>query len=572
MSSSPFRFLLAAAVGAVLCLLAPDTLARGTSFHTEAHPAHWMPWTSDGQPALTSGATFLTHGLRCRGRYCDDVSLLNVESGFTQTQSWWTDSFSEEGNNERVCANNGFVTGLGCSGDYCDSISLRCSQLNNGGVRANCYWTEVVSEEGGGQFVAPESMYIAGMRCSERYCDSKQLYVCQANPGGPTADLATLANRYAPRLRFDQEFSTGSGEQSKCFPSDAATYFTQRAQGATPITLCNKDPATVRNNRVPTYWLASQVGTNTVLLRYWFFYAWQSTCFAGEGSHSADWESMAVMLVDGKLSRVAFYQHGGWYSREAGGFETVDGTHPVAYAGKNAHGSFHDSGGSGGCLYFEDFRNPGGNDYRLDTWNNLVLLARGSGQPAWMNCTGSGCFDGIGHPLEQTGDLRTMRGCGKDGCGKSSVDANIPFQNDPTGAEYTAIYLQHSGKVLDVPSASTGDNVKINQYTNTGANHQRWLFESTGDGYFTVRARHSGKCLDVAGASKTAGAGVIQQSCSGNDNQRFRLTPVSTGYFTLRAKHSDQCLGIAGSSTADGAFLVQSTCGGKTSENFRFAP
>lgn len=550
----------------------PSPLARGTYFHTEVHPPHWMQWTSDGQPALTSGPTFLTHGLRCRGRYCDDVSLLNVESGYTPTKSWWTDSFSEEGNNERVCADNGFVTGLGCSGDYCDSISLRCSQLNNGGVRSNCYWTESVSEEGSGSFVAPESTYIAGMRCWDRYCDSKQLYLCQADNGGPAFNLSALANRYAPRIRFDQEFSTGSGEQSKCFPGDAATYFTQRAQGATPISLCNKDPATVRDNRVPAYWMANQVGTNTVLLRYWFFYAWQSSCFASAGSHAADWESVAALIVDGKLSRVAFYQHGGWYSREAGAFETVDGTHPIAYAGKNAHGSFHDSGGSGGCLYFEDFRNPGGNDYRMDTWNNLVPLARGSGAPAWMNCTGSGCFDGIGHPIEQTGDLRTMRGCGKDGCDKSSVNANIPFQNDPTGAEYTAIYLQHSGRVLSVPGASTSDGVKLTQFSNWGVDNERWLLESTGDGHFTLRARHSGKCMDVAGASKVAGTNVIQQTCNGNDNQRFRLVSYNNGYFALQAKHSDQCLGIAGASMDDGGFLVQSPCGWKTNESFRFAP
>ena len=572
MSSSPFRFLLAAAVGAVLCLLAPDTLARGTSFHTEAHPAHWMPWTSDGQPALTSGATFLTHGLRCRGRYCDDVSLLNVESGFTQTQSWWTDSFSEEGNNERVCANNGFVTGLGCSGDYCDSISLRCSQLNNGGVRSNCYWTESISEEDGGKFVAPESLYIAGARCWDSYCDNKQLYLCQADSGGPSFSLSTLASQYAPRLRFDQDSTTGSGEQSKCFPSDAGTYFTQRALGATPISLCNKDSSTIRDNQVPIYYMANQVGTNTVLIRYWFFYAWQSTCFAGEGSHAADWESMAVMIVDGKLSRVAFYQHGGWYSLEAGSFETVGGTHPVGYVGKNAHGTFHDSGGSGGCLYFEDFRNPGGNDYHLDTWNNLQLLARGSGSPAWMNCTGSGCFDGIGHPIEQTGDLRTMRGCGKDGCDRSSVGENIPFQNDPTGADHTAVYIQHSGKVISVPGASTSDGVKLAQLPNSGVDSERWLLESTGDGYFNLRARHSGKCMDVSGSSMTAGANVVQYTCGSGNNQRFRLLPSGNGSFALQARHSSQCLDISGSSTADGALLVQMPCAGTANESFRFAP
>ncbi|WNG27144.1 hypothetical protein F0U62_26370 [Cystobacter fuscus] len=570
------------AVGASLLLFAlvtepqllgvPTADARGTYFHTEIHPPHWLPWTTDGAPAIESGPAFLTHGLRCSGRYCDNVSLLNVESGYTQTNSWWTDSFSEEGAHEQVCGDNGFVTGLGCSGDYCDSIALRCSRIDNGGVRSNCYWTESISEESGGTFVAPESMYLAGVRCWDRYCDNKQLYLCQADNGGPSFDLSAMAARYAPRLRFDQETTTGSGEQSKCFPSDAATYFEQRAQGASPVSLCNKDYSTIRNNQVPAYYIATQVGTNTVLIRYWYFYAWQSTCFVSSGSHSADWESVAVLVVDGRLSRVAFYQHGGWYSREAGSFETVEGTHPIGYVGKNAHGTYHDSGGSGGCLYFEDFRNPGGNDYHMDTWNNLVPLTRGGNSPAWMNCTGSGCFDGIGHPIEQTGDLRSMRGCSKDGCGRSSLGENMPFQNDPAGTDHTAIYLQHSGRVIDVPGASTSDGVALTQFSNWGVDNQRWLLESMGDGFFTLRARHSGKCMDVAGASMTAGTNVVQHTCNGGDNQRFRLLPYGNGYFAIQAKHSNQCLDIAGGSMDDGGSLIQWPCSWTANESFRFAP
>ncbi|WP_434391227.1 RICIN domain-containing protein [Melittangium boletus] len=572
------RLLLGAVTGALLLTSVspahaadPVPQARGTAFHTEVHPPHWMPWTTDGAPAITSGPAFLTHGLRCGGRYCDDVSLLNVESGFTHTNSWWTDGFSEEGNNERVCANNGFVTGLSCASDYCDTIALRCSQLNNGGVRASCYWSEAVSDESGGTFVAPESMFLAGIRCSGRYCDNKQLYLCQANAGGPTLDVNAMARQFAPRLRFDQEFSTGSGEQSKCFPSDPGTYYTQRAQGVSAVSLCNKDYGLIRDNRVPTYYVAQQIGTNTVMLRYWYFYAWQSTCFASAGAHAADWESMAALIVDGKLSRVAYYQHGGWYSKEAGTFELADGTHPVGYVGKNAHGTYHDNGGTGGCLYFEDYRNPGGNDYRMDTWNNLVPLARGSGAPAWVNCTGSGCFDGIGHPLEQTGDLRAMRGCGKDGCGKSSVGELIPFQTDPTGADHTGLFAQHSGKVIEVPGASTSDGTKLTQSTNRGTSHQRWLLEATGDGYFTLRARHSGKCMDVAGSSTAGGMNVSQYTCNAKDNQRYRLTPGANGVFTLQAKHSGQCLDVAGATQDDGGFLVQWPCAGTTNENFRFA-
>ncbi|WP_246053000.1 RICIN domain-containing protein [Leptospira semungkisensis] len=544
--------------------------AASSYFHTEIYPPHWLQWTTDGSAPIQMDGPFLTQGLRCNGRYCDDVNLLATETSYTQTNSWWTDYFSEEGTNYRICDNNGFVTGIQCSGSYCDNVSLRCSQLNNSGVRTGCYWTAGVSEEGGGKFVAPQSMYVAGASCNGRYCDNMSLYLCQADNGGPSFDMDALAHQYAPRLRFDQETTTGSGDSSKCFPSDAGYYYTQRATGATPQSLCNKDYSTISNNQVPIYYMASQVGTNSVAIRYWFFYSYQSTCFLSFGNHPADWESMVVLIVNGQLQRVAYFQHGGWYTREPGNYEVVGGTHPVGYAGKNAHGTFHNSGGSGGCLYFDDYRNPGSADYHMDTWNNLQLLSRGSGFPDWMNCTGDSCFDGIGHPIEQTGDLRSMGGCGKDGCGWSSLDADIPFQNDPTGAEYSAITAKHSGRVLDVPGASTSDSVNIDQFSNWNVDNEKWWLESTGDGYYKIIAKHSGKCMDVKGASTSAGMNVTQYSCSGNANQRFQLIPYNDGFYSIQAKHSGQCLDIAGAAMGDGGLLIQWPCAWTDNEKFSF--
>ncbi len=544
-------------------------VSASSYFHNEIFPPHWLNWTTDGAAAIQTGNAFLTHGLRCDGRYCDNVNLLATESGYSQTNSWWTDYFSEEGTNYRICDNNAFVTGIQCSGSYCDSISLKCSQLNNNNVRTGCYWSAAVSEESGGKFVAPESMYIAGASCNGRYCDTMSLYLCQADNGGPTFDTDALAHQFAPRLRFDQETTTGSGDSSKCFPSDAGTYYTQRAQGATPQSLCNKDYSTISNNQVPIYYVANQVGTNAILIKYWFFYAYQSTCFLSFGSHAADWEAVAVLVVNGQLKRTAYFQHNGWYAKEIGNFEVVNGTHPVGYVGKNAHGTFHDSGGSGGCLYFEDFRNPGGNDYHLDSWNNLTPLQRGSGAPDWMNCEGSGCFDGIGHPLER-GDIRSLAGCGADGCDKSSVGGNIPFINDPTGADYSTIMAKHSGRVLDVPGASTSDSVNIDQYSNWNVDNEKWMLESTGDGFFKISAKHSGKCMDVKSGSTAAGTNVLQYSCGSGANQRFQLLSYGDGFFAIQAKHSSQCLDIAGAAMGDGALLVQWPCAWTDNEKFQF--
>jgi hypothetical protein len=544
-------------------------LQSSTDAFFEGHPRYWTTWTTDGAAPIETGGAFLVRGLRCSGRYCDDIGLLAAESGYRQTSSWWTDAFSEEGQNYRVCDGNAFVTGLRCSGRYCDDVSLRCSQLDNGGVREDCYWTATLSEEDGGRFVAPESTYVAGVSCNGRYCDNLNLYVCKAQASTARVDLHALAVRHAPRLRFDQETTTGSGEQSKCFPSDPAAYYAARARGASPVSLCNKDYASITGGRVPAYYVASALAGNAVIIRYWYFYAWQSTCFGGLGSHAADWESMAVLIVGGQLRRVGFVQHGKWYTREPGGFEAVD-SHPIGYVGKNAHGTYHDDGGSGGCLYFEDYRNPGGNDYHMDTWNNLVPLARGGGAPDWMNCQGSGCFDGIGHPLEQTGDVRSMAGCAGDGCRKSWLGANIPFIADPSGSDHATIGVQHSGRVLDVPGASTADGVQVMQYGDWNSDNQRWLLEATGDGFFTLRARHSGKCMDVSGASQSAGAPVLQWGCNGSDNQRFRLLSFGDGHYAVQAKHSSQCLDIAGAAPEDGARLIQWPCAWSANESFWF--
>jgi hypothetical protein len=549
-----------------------DDSALGADMRQTRHPPYWTSWTTDGAAPIETGDAFLVGGARCSGRYCDDLALLGVESGYTQTSSWWTDSFSEEGQNYRICDGDAFVTGLRCSGRYCDDVALRCSHLSPGVRRHHCFWTAALSEEDGGRFIAPESTYVAGLSCNGRYCDNVNLYVCQAGDADPGYDLAAMATRFAPRLRFDQETTTGSGEQSKCFPGDPASYYAQRRQGASAVSLCNKDYGAIAGGRVPAYYLASRVGTRAVVIRYWYFYAWQSTCFGGLGSHAADWESMAVLILDGQLRRVGFVQHGTWYSREPGAFELASGTHPVGYVGKNSHGTYHDDGGSGGCLYFEDYRNPGGNDYRWDTWNHLIPLWRGDGAPEWMNCHGSGCFDGIGHPIEQTGDLRSMAGCRGDGCSKSSVGGNVPFLDDRTGVDHSTITAQHSGRAIDVPGASTGNGVPLTQYTNHRVDNQRWLLESTGDGYVTLRARHSGKCMDVSGASQSAGAPVLQWDCHGGDNQRFRLLPYGDGRHALQVKHSGQCLDIAGGDPADGAPLIQWPCAWTANQTFRFAP
>lgn len=395
----------------------------------QALTSHWSNWTTDGLPPLNCENGSLVSGARCRGRYCDDVSFKCEQDDLVLQNSIWTDHFSEEGSNQRICSGDGFVTGLWCTGKYCDNVAINCTHYKHLKRGGQCYWSHSISEENGGTYEFPQSMYLAGVRCEGRYCDNLSFYLCEGpTPIDDNIDSYTLAKRHAPVLRFDSQFGNDSGKDSKCFPSDPGEYYEERQRGVDPVDLCNQNYPSIQNGDVPVFYMAERCANNLVVIRYWYFYAWQSACFTFVdkfGHHAADWESMLVRIEDNVPTHTAFFQHGGWYTKEWGHFETIDGTHPVAFVGKNAHGSYHDSGGKGGCLYWDDYRKPGSKDMRMYTENNLLELYRGKDAPEWMNCKGD-CFDGIGHPIEQTGSLCSLAGCGKDGCGRSDV-GNRPY-------------------------------------------------------------------------------------------------------------------------------------------------
>jgi hypothetical protein len=92
------------------------------------------------------------------------------------------------GENYKVChwnrPNPGLLAGIKCKGRYCDDISLECIQpikWKNGisyPVQVNnCNWSWWYSEEQGSVDFG-YNRYITGVRCRGRYCDDKQFYVC----------------------------------------------------------------------------------------------------------------------------------------------------------------------------------------------------------------------------------------------------------------------------------------------------------------------------------------------------------------------------------------------------------
>jgi len=265
-----------------------------------------------------------------------------------------------------------------------------------------------------------------------------------AAPPPAPGSAPALVVRFAPYLKFD------SGAGSYGYPMSADTYYQKVVLGKNVTQMQNTDAGSIRpGNRIPIYYTMRSFGSQ-VRIRYWIFYGYQAPCVNvnGTGSHNGDWEDITVIVkTDGSgIAAVQFGQHGGRYMRIAGprdapctavghcdgnhGFELY-GTHPVAYIGRTAHGTFHDSSSGlaaapgGSCTYYGDSRD--GRGPSMETWGNPVSLDGNA--ESWIAADRKGGFpwgpDGVNtHPTTAsfptsscTGDAN--QGLDNAGCFKS---------------------------------------------------------------------------------------------------------------------------------------------------------
>ncbi|QFZ21009.1 RICIN domain-containing protein [Saccharothrix syringae] len=127
---------------------------------------------------------------------------------------------------------------------------------------------------------------------------------------------------------------------------------------------------------------------------------------------------------------------------------------------------------------------------------------------------------------------------------------------------------RHSGKCLDVPSASQAPGAEVKQYPCNGGANQRWEAQAADGGYYRLVARHSGLCLDVANGSTADSTSVTQYTCNGGTNQQWQFQDAGSGYYRVVARHSGKCLDVISASTADGALVKQYTCNGGTNQQW----
>lgn len=246
----------------------------------------------------------------------------------------------------------------------------------------------------------------------------------------PTPNITELAARFAPSLRFD----SAAGSDQYCFPSSAEDYYTARVHRFNG-SICNLNYTLVEGGRVPTYWHAQECG-DYLHIGYWSFFGWNEKCDCCSGNRNAWFESLVVKVqnytLNPSVQQVRFGQKDGWYTKVAGHYQTVNGSHPVAYVGKASHGFYHDDGGSGSCCYWEDYRDTGSHVQHLDAWQNLVSF---DNTTEWIMDPNPVAWSGIYSPRWRGDwDLCKLNGCSgaevalceDSGCYKSDIN-NHPF-------------------------------------------------------------------------------------------------------------------------------------------------
>jgi len=129
-----------------------------------------------------------------------NITLTHLTNGWTSyfseedsgIGSWVSHGwYPYDGDNYKVCRRTntgGVVQGIRCKGGYCDDISLECSVPIRwvGGAQdpasmTNCAWSGWYSEEQG-HVDFGWNRYITGVECSGSYCDRKRFYVCSVAP------------------------------------------------------------------------------------------------------------------------------------------------------------------------------------------------------------------------------------------------------------------------------------------------------------------------------------------------------------------------------------------------------
>lgn len=145
----------------------------------------------------------------------------------------------------------------------------------------------------------------------------------------------------------------------------------------------------------------------------------------------------------------------------------------------------------------------------------------------------------------------------------------------PAGLALNSVYTlvaRHSGQCLDVKDHGRDNGAKLQQWSCTGEDHQKFkLVDQAGS--LTLVGLQSGKTISVESSFTDNGATVLQWDSQNNPNQQLIITPATQGSYSVKFKHSSKCMDVSGPSVAPGTLVHQWDCGpGASNQEWFFRP
>ncbi len=183
------------------------------AFVSNAPPKESKWFSEEGGGSGSCGSGYAVVGMRCSGRYCDNISLKCRKWGSKGDTDFTpypvkTKYFSEEGGGKSEMT-YGPISKVFCSGRYCDKMALQATVLSLDDVNyRRGAWTGWFSEEGQAQANCPTNSFVVRAQCSGRYCDNLRLYCV---PFATNGDFV-----FGSQIRVSGWFSEEGGGSGSC--------------------------------------------------------------------------------------------------------------------------------------------------------------------------------------------------------------------------------------------------------------------------------------------------------------------------------------------------------------------
>jgi hypothetical protein len=114
---------------------------------------------------------------------------------------------------------------------------------------------------------------------------------------------------------------------------------------------------------------------------------------------------------------------------------------------------------------------------------------------------------------------------------------------------------EYSQLVLEVEGEATTEGTRVEQYTDTGKDHQRWRLKPAGsdnEDFYNIENAHSAMSLEVVNYSKNSGEEIVQRPYGdGPLHRQWKLVPVpgKTNVYKIENRNSGLVLDDVGGQT-----------------------